>query len=57
MLPALRRQNLLSEFAGLKQSCPRGIFVSLTPGDPSLWSGVIFVRKGTLGSPSMPYCA
>ncbi|KAK3906301.1 hypothetical protein C8A05DRAFT_40903 [Staphylotrichum tortipilum] len=28
------------------RACPHGIFVSLTPGDPSLWSGVIFVRKG-----------
>ncbi|KAI1877434.1 hypothetical protein JX265_003442 [Neoarthrinium moseri] len=45
-LPALRRQHLLAEFAGLKQACPEGIFVSLTPGDPSLWSGVIFVRDG-----------
>lgn len=24
-----------------------GVFVSITPGDPSLWVGVIFVRKGT----------
>ncbi|KAH8680916.1 ubiquitin-conjugating enzyme/RWD-like protein [Xylariales sp. PMI_506] len=45
-LPALRRQDLLVEFAGLKQSCPEGVFASLTPGDPSLWSGVIFVRDG-----------
>ncbi|KAI1269004.1 ubiquitin-conjugating enzyme [Xylariaceae sp. FL1019] len=45
-LPALRRQHLLAEFAGLKQACPEGVFVSLTPGDPSLWSGVIFVRDG-----------
>ncbi|KAK9774797.1 putative Ubiquitin-conjugating enzyme/RWD-like protein [Seiridium cardinale] len=45
-LPALRRQQLLAEFAGLKQACPDGIFVSLTPGDSSLWSGVIFVRDG-----------
>ncbi|KAJ4300341.1 hypothetical protein N0V88_003014 [Collariella sp. IMI 366227] len=45
-LPAVRRQHLLAEFAGLKQACPQGIYVSLTPGDPSLWSGVIFVRKG-----------
>ncbi|KAK4450085.1 protein crossbronx [Podospora aff. communis PSN243] len=45
-LAALRRQQLLAEFAGLKQACPHGVFVSLTPGDPSLWSGVIFVRKG-----------
>ncbi|KAI2624243.1 UBC-like protein [Hypoxylon sp. NC1633] len=45
-LPALRRQHLLVEFAGLKQACPEGVFVSLTPGDPSLWSGVLFVRDG-----------
>ncbi|KAH6659480.1 ubiquitin-conjugating enzyme/RWD-like protein [Truncatella angustata] len=45
-LPALRKQHLLAEFAGLKQACPDGIFVSLTPGDPTLWSGVIFVRDG-----------
>ncbi|KAF4984224.1 hypothetical protein FDECE_17131 [Fusarium decemcellulare] len=48
-LPSLRKQQLLSEFAGLKQACPEGIFVSLTPGDPTLWSGVLFIRKG-------PYC-
>ncbi|CAM1511430.1 Fc.00g089430.m01.CDS01 [Cosmosporella sp. VM-42] len=47
-LPSLRRQQLLSELisTGLKQACPEGIFVSLTPGDPSLWSGVLFVRDG-----------
>ncbi|KAF4437420.1 hypothetical protein F53441_13054 [Fusarium austroafricanum] len=44
-LPSLRRQQLLSEFAGLKQACPEGIFVSFTPGDATLWSGVLFVRK------------
>lgn len=32
--------------AGLKQACPQGVYVSLTPGDPSLWSGVLFVRRG-----------
>ncbi|KAI0966853.1 ubiquitin-conjugating enzyme/RWD-like protein [Xylaria arbuscula] len=45
-LPALRRQHLLAEFAGLKQVCPDSVYVALTPGDPSLWSGVIFVRDG-----------
>ncbi|KAI1489362.1 ubiquitin-conjugating enzyme/RWD-like protein [Biscogniauxia mediterranea] len=49
-LPALRRQHLLVEFAGLKQACPDGVFVSLTPGDPTLWSGVIFVRGGPYSS-------
>ncbi|GFP53256.1 hypothetical protein ACSS6W_000750 [Trichoderma asperelloides] len=45
-LPSLWRQHLLSEFAGLKQACPEGVFVSLTPGEPSLWSAVLFVRHG-----------
>ncbi|KAH6895486.1 ubiquitin-conjugating enzyme/RWD-like protein [Thelonectria olida] len=45
-LPSIRRQQLLSEFAGLKQACPEGMFISLTPGDPTLWSGVLFVRNG-----------
>ncbi|KAM5348094.1 hypothetical protein ACJ41O_007918 [Fusarium nematophilum] len=48
-MPSLRKQQLLSEFTGLKQACPEGIIVSLTPGDPTLWSGVLFIRKG-------PYC-
>jgi len=42
--------------AGLKQACPNGVFVSLTPGDPSLWSGVIFVRKGSRTKSSQPPC-
>ncbi|KAK4231419.1 hypothetical protein QBC38DRAFT_506820 [Podospora fimiseda] len=29
---------------------PAGVYVSLTPGDPSLWSGVIFVRHGPYAS-------
>ncbi|KAL1842879.1 hypothetical protein VTJ49DRAFT_3896 [Mycothermus thermophilus] len=45
-LPALKRQHLLAEFAGLKQACPRGVYVAPTPGDPSLWTGVLFVQKG-----------
>ncbi|KAK4126170.1 hypothetical protein N657DRAFT_567360 [Parathielavia appendiculata] len=49
-LPAVKRQHLLAEFAGLKQACPHGIYVSLTPGDPALWSGIIFVRKGPYAS-------
>lgn len=32
--------------SGLKQACPDGVFVSLTPGDPTLWSAVLFVRDG-----------
>ncbi|KAH8656074.1 ubiquitin-conjugating enzyme/RWD-like protein [Tricladium varicosporioides] len=45
-LSAVRKQHLLVEFSSLKYACPHGVFVSLTPGDPTLWSGVIFVRKG-----------
>ena len=45
--------HALSSSAGLKQACPQGIYVSLTPGDPTLWSGVIFVRKGPSIPPSM----
>jgi len=37
--------------AGLRQACPEGIFMSLTPGDPTLWSGVMFVRKGARRPP------
>lgn len=32
----------------LRDSCPDGLYLSLTPGDPSLWTGVLFVRKGTV---------
>ncbi|PHH71204.1 hypothetical protein CDD82_6678 [Ophiocordyceps australis] len=45
-LPSLRRQQLLSEFAGLRQAFPEGMFISLTPGDATLWSAVLFVRNG-----------
>ncbi|KAE9363757.1 UBC-like protein [Stipitochalara longipes BDJ] len=45
-LSAVRKQHLLVEFSSLKYACPHGVFMSLTPGDPTLWSGVIFVRKG-----------
>ncbi|EDO00078.1 hypothetical protein SS1G_02938 [Sclerotinia sclerotiorum 1980 UF-70] len=44
-LPTVRKQNLLVEFSSLKYACPHGVFMSLTPGDPTLWSGVLFVRK------------
>ncbi|KAL1867435.1 hypothetical protein Plec18167_008708 [Paecilomyces lecythidis] len=45
-IPSLRRHQLLLEFASLKHAPPPGVYVSLTPGDPSLWSGVLFVRGG-----------
>ncbi|KAF2493145.1 hypothetical protein BU16DRAFT_465541, partial [Lophium mytilinum] len=40
------KQNLLVEFSKLRVARLDGIFVSITPGDPALWVGVIFVRKG-----------
>ncbi|QDS67914.1 hypothetical protein FKW77_008497 [Venturia effusa] len=45
-LASLSRQNLLLEFASLKYTCPEGVYVAITPGDASLWSGILFVRKG-----------
>ncbi|TGO13650.1 hypothetical protein BTUL_0065g00060 [Botrytis tulipae] len=45
-LSTVRKQHLLVEFSSLKYACPHGVFMSLTPGDPTLWSGVLFVRKG-----------
>ncbi|OAA61469.1 ubiquitin-conjugating enzyme [Cordyceps fumosorosea ARSEF 2679] len=45
-LPSLRRQQLLSEFTGLKQACPSGVFVTLNPGDSTVWSAVLFIREG-----------
>ena len=46
--PAKPNHNQLtaSHSSSLKYACPHGVFMSLTPGDPTLWSGVIFVRKG-----------
>ncbi|CAG8961955.1 hypothetical protein HYFRA_00013735 [Hymenoscyphus fraxineus] len=45
-LSAVRRQHILVEFSSLKHACPHGVFMSLTPGDVTLWSGVLFIRKG-----------
>ncbi|KAF2110683.1 hypothetical protein BDV96DRAFT_500756 [Lophiotrema nucula] len=45
-LSSFRKQNLLVEFSSLKYAQLDGVFVSITPGDPTLWVGVIFVRKG-----------
>ncbi|RHZ43967.1 putative ubiquitin-conjugating enzyme [Aspergillus thermomutatus] len=49
-IPALRRQQLLLEFASLKHAAPPGVYISVTPGDSTLWSGVIFVRSGPYAS-------
>jgi hypothetical protein len=46
LLPAFRKQHLNIEFASLRSARLEGVFVSITPSDPSLWVGVIFVRRG-----------
>ncbi|KAF2853261.1 hypothetical protein T440DRAFT_322068 [Plenodomus tracheiphilus IPT5] len=46
VIPSFRKQHLLVEFSSLRYAQLDGVFVSITPGDPSLWVGVIFVRKG-----------
>ncbi|KAF9741359.1 hypothetical protein PMIN03_006371 [Paraphaeosphaeria minitans] len=45
-LSSFRRQQLLVEFSSLRHAQLDGVFVSITPDDPALWVGVIFVRKG-----------
>ncbi|KAF2099503.1 hypothetical protein NA57DRAFT_75003 [Rhizodiscina lignyota] len=45
-ITSFMKQNLLLEFSSLKHASPDGVYVTLTPGDPSLWSGVMFVRTG-----------
>ncbi|EEQ27515.1 hypothetical protein McanMca71_000032 [Microsporum canis] len=47
---ALRKQQLRLEFASIKVAPPVGIYVSLSPSDPALWSGVLFVQKGPYAS-------
>ncbi|OAK96413.1 hypothetical protein IQ06DRAFT_380734 [Phaeosphaeriaceae sp. SRC1lsM3a] len=45
-LPSFRKQQLNVEFSSLRAAKLDGVFVSLTPGDPSLWVAAMFVRKG-----------
>ncbi|KAH8730818.1 ubiquitin-conjugating enzyme/RWD-like protein [Phaeosphaeriaceae sp. PMI808] len=45
-LSSFRKQHLNLEFTSLRSAKLEGVFVSATPGDPSLWVGVIFVRRG-----------
>jgi len=45
-LASFRKQHLNVEFLSLRAAKLEGIFVSTTPGDASLWVGVIFVRRG-----------
>ncbi|KAK4991570.1 hypothetical protein LTR50_001765 [Elasticomyces elasticus] len=46
-LPSFQRRNLRIEYVGLKYACPENVYVSVSPDDPALWFGVLFVRKGT----------
>ncbi|RVX70851.1 hypothetical protein B0A52_06007 [Exophiala mesophila] len=46
LLPSFRRQQLVLDFSTLRGHCPEGIYLSLTPGHPSIWGGIFFVRKG-----------
>jgi hypothetical protein len=39
-----------------KDKFPDGIYLSLTPGDPSLWSGVLFVHSGMSTSDASELC-
>ncbi|KAJ8107770.1 hypothetical protein OPT61_g8634 [Boeremia exigua] len=41
-LSSFRKQHLLIEFSTLRHAQLDGVFVSITPGDPSLWVGVIY---------------
>ncbi|KAJ5883401.1 uncharacterized protein N7473_010287 [Penicillium subrubescens] len=49
-IPSIRKQQLHLEFASLRQAAPPGVYVTLAPGDPTLWNGVIFVRSGPYAS-------
>lgn len=37
-----------ADSASLKYAAPPGVYVTIAPGDPTLWSGVLFVRSGGL---------
>jgi hypothetical protein len=43
---SLGKQDLLLEFASLRHASPEGIYATITPGDPSLWAAVLFIRTG-----------
>ncbi|KAH7396776.1 hypothetical protein DE146DRAFT_678488 [Phaeosphaeria sp. MPI-PUGE-AT-0046c] len=45
-LTSFRKQQLNVEFSSLRAAKLDGVFVSITPGDPSLWVAAMFVRKG-----------
>ncbi|PGG97468.1 hypothetical protein AJ79_09188 [Helicocarpus griseus UAMH5409] len=45
-IPSLRKQQLRLEFASLKTAPPPGVYVNISPVDPTSWSGVLFVQNG-----------
>ncbi|KAF9887068.1 hypothetical protein FE257_010562 [Aspergillus nanangensis] len=49
-IPALRKHQLLLEFASLTHAAPAGVYVTIAPNDPTLWTAVIFVRSGPYAS-------
>lgn len=49
-ISSYKRQQLLLEFAAIKTKCPDGIYLSPAPANPTLWSGVFFVRQGPYSS-------
>ena len=42
--------RLTSNSSNLKLTCPDGVYLSLTPKNPQLWSGVLFIRGGPYAS-------
>ncbi|KAK4963947.1 hypothetical protein LTR28_004238, partial [Elasticomyces elasticus] len=53
-LPSFQRRNLRIEYVGLKHACPENVYVSVSPDDPALWFGVLFVRKVRLEEEEKP---
>lgn len=56
--PAGQRFPDFAHSSRLRHAQLHGVFLSITPGDPSLWVGVIFVRKGrVVHRAKRPSCA
>ncbi|KAE8389949.1 ubiquitin-conjugating enzyme/RWD-like protein [Aspergillus alliaceus] len=49
-IPALRKHQLLLEFASLNHAAPPGLYVSPAINDTTLWTGALFVRNGPYAS-------
>ncbi|KAE8148274.1 ubiquitin-conjugating enzyme/RWD-like protein [Aspergillus avenaceus] len=49
-IPALRKHQLLLEFASLNHAAPPGLYMNPVPNDPTLWIGILFVRSGPYAS-------